>query len=169
MHNRQLNNDEVIALQTYNCCSQAILDNLSKLERRLKAYHLGWMIGLLKGAAKILHNVVLRILMTEEDPDLRQRIIIRMSKLQLQFGHTRKHPEPLVILTIKDAQTLLGPVLEKCDLECPCITYDDAGNKICDPTMVKGCEIRKALRRAGLAEVGISADCPYQMIGRNNS
>lgn len=167
MYRKQLSNDEIIALQTYDCCSKAVIDNLPKLERRLKANHMGRLIGLLKGTSKLLHMVVVRLIMTEEDPDMRQRIINRMAKLQLQFGHTRKHPEPLVILSVNDAQTLLAPVLEKCDLECPCVIYDDEGNKMCDHAMVKSCEIRKALKRAGMAEVGLSMDCPYQMIGRN--
>lgn len=164
MKYRELNNEEVAATTTFNCCANAILDNLPKVERRLKASGNSKWIGLTKGAAKVIARVVQ--LLIEESPDLDQRhmILTRMSRLQLQFGHVRKHPEELVIMTQHDAEILLAPVLEKCDLDCPCITYDGDGNRIGNAAMVKGCEVRKALKRIGLSEVGLSMDCPYQML-----
>ena len=164
MKYRQLNSDEIIAVTTLNCCANAILDNLPKVERRLKNIGNGRMVGLMKGASKSVANAVQSII--EENPDLDQQhmIITRMSRLQLQFGHVRKHPEDLVIMTKHDAEILLAPVLEKCDIECPCITYDENGNRIGNAAMVKSCETRKALKRIGLSEVGLSMDCPYQMI-----
>lgn len=164
MKYRQLNNDEIIATTTLNCCANAVLDNLSKVEHRLKLNSKGRMIGMLKGASKIIANAVQCLIEENNDPDQQQMIINRMSRLKLQFGHVRKHPEELVIMTKHDAEILLAPVLEKCDLECPCMTMDKDGNQICNTAMVKGCEIRKALKRIGLSEVGLSMDCPYQML-----
>lgn len=164
MKYRKLNNDEIIAVTTLNCCANAIRENLPRLERRLKAGGKGRCIGLLNGAAKTVANVVQFAIEESPDPDQRQMIINRMSRLKLQFGHVRKHPEELVIMTKHDAEILLAPVLEKCDLECPCITYDDDGNRIGNPAMVKSCETRKALKRIGLSELGLSMDCPYQML-----
>ena len=161
---RQLNNDEVIAVTTYNCCANALLDNLTKLERRLRESGHGRMIGLLKGANKTIANVVQTIIEESPDPDQRQMVINRMSRLKLQFGHVRKHPEDLVIMTKHDAEIVFAPLLEKCDLECHCITYDADGNRIGDAAMVKSCETRKALKRIGLSEVGLSSDCPYQIL-----
>ena len=164
MKYRQLNNDEIVAVTTLNCCANAILDNLPKLERRLKNSGNGRMIGLLKGAAKSVANVVQRTIEENPDTDVQHMIITRMSRLKLQFGHVRKHPEELVIMTKADAETLLAPVLDRCDLECPCILEDEDGDRIVSTAMVKACETRKALKRIGLSEVGLSMDCPYQMI-----
>ena len=170
MKYRQLNNDEIVAVTTFNCCANAILDNLGKIEHRLKANKNGMYIGLLKGASKIIANVVKMLIEENPDKDVQHMIITRMSRLKLQFGHVRKHPEELVIMTKHDAEILLAPVLDRCDLECPCITYDEEGNRIGNSAMVKGCETRKALRRIGLAEVGLSMDCPYQMMmGKGDS
>lgn len=170
MKYRELNHEEVVATTTYNCCANAILDNLPKVERRLKASGNGKWINLVKGAAKVIAKVVQMLIEESPDLDQRQMILTRMSRLQLQFGHVRKHPEELVIMTQHDAEILLAPVLEKCDLDCPCITYDEEGNRIGNVAMVKSCEIRKALKRIGLSETGLSMDCPYQMLmGKGDS
>ena len=166
MKYRQLNNDEIIATTTLNCCANAVEANLPKLERRLRENGKGRYIGLCKGAIKIILKIVLAVIQESPDPDQRHMITTRMSRLQLQFGHVRKHPESLVIMDKHDAEILLAPVLEKCDIDCPCITYDADGNRVGNVAMVKGCETRKALKRVGLSEVGISAECPYQMILR---
>ena len=165
---RPLSSDEIVAVTTLNCCANAILDNLEKLRRRLKSCGLGYMIGLLIGAARIIARVVQSVIEESPDADQRQMVLIRMSRLQLQFGHVRKHPEDLVIMTKADAETLFAPVLDRCDLECPCITLDADGNSVCDKAAVKACETRKALKRAGLSEVGLSMDCPYQMMAGGN-
>lgn len=166
---RKPSNDEVVAVTTLNCCANAVLDNLPKIERRIKSSGNGRYIGLLKAASKIIANVVKLIIEEDPDPDSRAMIITRMSRLKLQFGHVRKHPEELVIMTIGDAQTLLAPVLDRCDLECPCISDDEDGCRTVNTAMVKACETRKALKRIGLAEVGLSMDCPYRLIagGKN--
>lgn len=161
---RQLCDDEVKGVTTLNCCSNAVMDALPKIERRLRNSGNGRYIGLLKAASKIIANVVERVIKESPDTDQQAMIITRMSRLKLQFGHARKHPEELVIMTKHDAEILLAPVLDRCDLECPCITYDEEGNRIGNIAMVKGCETRKALKRIGLAEVGLSMDCPYQLI-----
>ena len=164
MKYRQLSHDEIVATTTFNCCSNAITDNLPKLERRLKANGHGRMLGLAKGAARIIARVVQ--LTIEESPDLdqQQMIINRMSRLKLQFGMVRKHPEDMVIMSERDAEILLAPVLEKCDLECPCITYNEDGSRTGNVAMVKACETRKALKRIGVSEAGLSMDCPYQLM-----
>ena len=164
MKYRQLNHDEVVATTTLNCCANAVLDNVAKVERRLKNCGNGRMIGLLKGASKNIANVVETLIKESPDLDQQQMIITRMSRLKLQFGVVRKHPEELVIMSQHDAEILLAPLFEKCDLDCPCIYYDEEGNKIGNAAMVKGCEIRKALKRIGISEYGLSADCPYQML-----
>lgn len=64
----------------------------------------------------------------------------------------------------EDAQTLLAPVLDRCDLDCPCVECTEDGERSVRRAMVKGCETRKALKRLGLAEVGLSMERPYQYI-----
>lgn len=161
---RELRTDEVIALTTVNCCANAILDYLPRLEKRLKESGNGKLFGMSKGAAKAVAKTVQAVIEQSEDEDQRAMIVRRMRGLQLQFGYVRKHPDNLVMMSRDDAETLLAPVLEKCDLDCPCITYDEEGNRIGNRAMVKACETRKALKRLGLSENGIGMDCPYQML-----
>ena len=98
------------------------------------------------------------------DPDQRTMILRRMAGLKLQFGHTRKHPEDIVIMDMHDAQLLLAPLFDRCDLECPFEGTDRDGNRIADRAAVKGCEIRKALIRLGVAETGLGGDCRFQYL-----
>lgn len=161
---RKLSGEEVVALTTINCCVNAFYDKLPQLERRLKNQGKGRLIGLAKGAAKIIGKVVEAVIEEAPDEDQKAMILTRMSRLHLQFGAVRKHPEELIIMTQADAQTLIAPVLEKCDLECPCISEDDDGNRYVNSAMVKGCEIRKALVRSGVSENGLGAECPYQFV-----
>lgn len=116
---RQLNSEEIAATKTLNCCANAIADNLPKVERRLKNSNAGRYIGLVKGLHKVLCTVVRLVIEESPDEDQQQMIITRMSRLQLQFGYVRKHPESLVIMTPHDADLLLAPVLDRCDLDCP--------------------------------------------------
>lgn len=161
MKYRELSHDEVVAVNTLNCCANAILDNLPKLERRLKGCGHGRMFGLLKGASKAIANAVQTVVEESPDPDQQQMILRRMSRLKLQFGMVRKHPEDMVVMSIADAEILLAPVLEKCDLECPCITLNEDGSRVANTAMVKGCETRKALKRIGMSEAGLGMECPY--------
>lgn len=164
MKNRDLSSDEIIAITTLNCCANAIRDMLPKLQRRLKATGNARRIGLAKGAAESIARVVKCMIEASPDEDQQQMVINRMSRLHLQFGHVRKHPEELVIMSAADADTLLSPVLEKCDLDCPCVLLDETGETVIDRSYVKGCEIRKALKRVGVSEVGLSKECPYQFV-----
>lgn len=164
MKYRELSHDEIVAVNTMNCCANAILDSLRKLERRLKAIGNSRRIGLVKGSVKNIANVVQTIIEESPDPDQRQMILNRMSRLKLQFGMVRKHPEDLVVMSVPDAEILLAPVLEKCDLECPCITLSEDGSRVMNTAMVKGCETRKALKRVGMSEAGLGMECPYQMM-----
>lgn len=164
MNTRQLNTDEVIAVTTWNCSANAILDNLPNVERRFRENGQADMIEQIKGAVKIIAGAVQHLIEYGNDPDQQIMIQNRMSRLKLQYGYVRKHPESLVIMTRDDAETLLAPVLEKCDLECPCVELDKDGHTICIPAMVKACETRKALKRTGISEAGLSMDCPYQFI-----
>lgn len=166
MKYRDFSGEEVAALQTLHCCANAIGDNLPKLKRRMKSAGLGRMFGLLSGAAAVVTKCVWALLMSCPDEDKRFSIQTRMSRLHLQFGHVRKHPEDLVMMTTKDAETLLAPVLEKCDLECPCSLEACGGNQKLHEALVKSCETRKALKRIGVSEVGLSMECPYQMMVR---
>lgn len=164
MSYRKLSSEEVIALTTINCCVNAFFDKVPHLERRLKRSGMGRLLGLAKGAAKVISKVVQVVIEEAPDEDQRAMILTRMSRLQLQFGVVRKHPENLIIMTQEDAETLIAPVLEKCDLECPCISEDDEGNRFVNAAMVKGCEIRKALVRSGVSENGLGSECPYQFV-----
>lgn len=158
---RELNSDEIQALTTFNCCANACREMLYKVQRRLKEAEPKYLTDVLK-AAELLSGVVEFLITQSGDEDQQQMIINRMARLKLQFGHVRKEPEELVIMTVDDANTLLSPVLDRCDLECPMEdeSLSEAQRRIC----VKRCETRKALKRVGLSEVGLSMMCPYQLI-----
>lgn len=161
---RELSTPEIQGVTTFNCCANAIRDSMKLVEKRLsKPGHEGYMEKL-KNAADMVADVVEHLITESDDEDQQKMIRIRMSRLKLQFGAVRKQPETLVIMNIDDAQTLLAPVLDKCDLECPCIEYAENGDRAMVKRLVKACETRKALKRIGLSEVGLSMDCPYQMM-----
>ena len=159
---RELSTPEIQGVTTFNCCANAIRDSMKLVEKRLsKPGHEGYMEKL-KNAADMVADVVEHLITESDDEDQQKMIRIRMSRLKLQFGAVRKQPESLVMMTNEDAQTLLSPVLDRCDLECPMEdeTLTDAQRREC----IRRCETRKALKRIGLSEVGLSMDCPYQMM-----
>lgn len=160
MHTREMSHEEIIGTTTLNVCVNAIRDSADKLARRLTEEQK----RTIEQSAHNLADVVKQLIEGEGDEDQREMILRRMSRLKLQFGVVRKHPEDLVIMTMEDAQTLLAPVLERCDLDCPCVECTPDGERSVRRAMVKGCETRKALKRLGLAEVGLSMECPYQYI-----
>ena len=158
---RKLSTEEVKSLTTDNCCANALMDTAPKLARRLRGS--GLEENLTK-AADLVAAVVEYIIEGAPDPDQRTMILRRMAGLKLQFGHTRKHPEDIVIMDMHDAQMLLAPLFDRCDLECPFEATDADGNRIADRAAVKGCEIRKALIRLGVAETGLGGDCRFQYL-----
>lgn len=163
MYAREMSHEEIIGTTTLNVCVNAIRDSADKLARKLTKEQK----RTIEQSAANLADVVKQLIEGEGDEDQAEMIKRRMSRLKLQFGVVRKHPEDLVIMTMEDAQTLLAPVLERCDLDCPCVECTPDGEQSVRRAMVKGCETRKALKRLGLAEVGLSMECPYQYIVGN--
>lgn len=161
---RELSGPEIVCVTTYNCCANAIRDNLSKVEKRLKRMGREDLMSRLNEAADILSDFVQLMIEESPDEDQRKMILTRMSRLFIQFGHYRKHPEELVIMTLNDSQLLLAPLLDRCDLECPCVEYDAGGDRSVNRELVKRCEVRKALKRIGVSETGLGAECKYQYL-----
>lgn len=157
---RKLSTDEIIPLTTINCCANAIRDNSPKLARRLRGSGLE---DNLAQAADLIAAVVEYIIESAPDPDQRTMILRRMGSLQLQFGHTRKHPEDLVMMDMGDAQTLLAPLFDRCDIDCPYDALSECG-VTCNQAAIKACEVRKALARIGVAETGLGGGCKYQFL-----
>lgn len=160
MYAREMSHDEIIGTTTLNVCVNAIRDNVQKLSRRLSDDQK----RTIEQSAAQVAEVVKYLIEGDGDEDQREMILRRMSRLKLQFGMVRKHPENDIILSQEDAQTLFAPVLERCDLECPCVECTPDGDRAVRRDMVKRCETRKALKRAGVAETGLSMECPYQYI-----
>lgn len=157
---KQLSDEEVIGITTINCCANAVEDCAKKIARRLGEKQK----QAISNAVQVMKETVKAVLDAAPDEDQREMILRRMSRLQLQFGAVRKHPEEMVMLSMEDAQTLLAPVLDRCDLDCPCVSIDDDGDKAVSTLLVKQCETRKALKRAGVAELGLGMECPYQFL-----
>ena len=163
---KRLNTEEVAAVKTLIVAAAAVEDKLPLIARRLKGMGKGSQVWLLKGAQKQLMNATWAVVRESPDVDQQEYIMRRVDRLQLQFGAVRKHPEDMVILSTADAQTLFAPVLEKCDLDCPCVKLDKNGEEVPDIVAIKQCETRKALVRAGVSQIGLGT-CPYSMlIGR---
>ena len=105
-------------------------------------------------------------LMVTDDADAPSAMVIDPALPVMVPTDTRVDPEDMVILSTADAQTLFAPVLEKCDLDCPCVKLDKNGEEVPDIVAIKQCETRKALVRAGVSQIGLGT-CPYSMlIGR---
>lgn len=157
---RKLSTEEITSLTTANCCANALRDSSPKLARRLKGSGLE---NNLAQAADLVAAVVQYIIEGAPDPDQRTMILRRMGSLKLQFGHTRKHPEDLVMMDMGDAQTLLAPLFDRCDIECP---YDALAEEgvTCNQAAIKACEVRKALTRIGVSETGLGGGCKYQFL-----
>lgn len=163
---KRLNTEEVAAVKTAIVAAAALEDKLPLIARRLKGMGKGSQVGLLKGAQKQMMNAAWAVIRESPDVDQQEYIMRRVERLQLQFGAVRKSPEDMVIISTADAQTLFAPVLEKCDLDCPCVKLDKNGEEVPDIVAIKQCETRKALVRAGVSQVGLGT-CPYSMlIGR---
>lgn len=160
---KRLNTEEVSAVKTAIVAAVALQDKMPYLTRRLKGMGKGRVAGLLKGAQKVMIDSAWDIINESPDEDQRECIKRRVDRLQLQFGSVRKSPEELVYLSAGDAQTLFAPVLEKCDLECPCVKMNKDGEEEPDIVAVKQCETRKALVRAGVSQLGMGT-CPYQFM-----
>lgn len=160
MSKREMSHEEIIGTTTLNVCVNAIRDSADKLARRLTEEQKRTV----EQSAHNLADVVKQLIEGDGDEDQAEMIKRRMSRLKLQFGMVRKHPENDIILSQEDAQTLFAPALERCDLECPCVECAPDGDRTVRRDMVKRCEMRKALKRAGVAETGLSMECPYQYI-----
>lgn len=157
---RKLSTEEIAPLTTANCCANALRDSAPKLARRLKGSGLE---NNLAQAADLVAAVVQYIIEGAPDPDQRTMILRRMGSLKLQFGHTRKHPEDLVMMGMGDAQTLLAPLFDRCDIDCPYDALSESG-VTCNQAAIKACEARKALVRIGVAETGLGGGCKYQFL-----
>ena len=156
--------DEIKVMTTINCCANAVIDSIPRFGKLAKRDGFDYS-GKLAEASRLLSEIVQHLMEIAPDEDQREMIWRRMRGLKLQFGHVAKHPDNLVWLDVNDANTLLAPLLDNCDIACPCTddSLTDEQKRAC----VKQCETRKALRRLGVQEDGLSSECPYQwMIGR---
>lgn len=160
---KRLNTEEVAAVKTAIVAAVALEEKYPLIARRLKEMGKGRIAGLLKGAQKQMMSAAWAVIRESPDVDQQEYIIRRLDRLKLQFGAVRKSPEDMVILSTADAQTLFAPVLEKCDLDCPCVKLDKDGEEVPDIAAIKQCETRKALVRAGVSQLGLGT-CPYQML-----
>lgn len=158
---RKLTTQEIADVTTFNCCANAVQDKLDHFARRERDEGYPYT-DKLREAYRLLAEVVEHVI--ESAPDEDQRIMIRrrMGALKLDFGHVRKHPMELIWMDLNDADMLLAPVLEKCDLECPC--QDESLTENEQWIACKMCETRKALLRIGVQDSGLGSKCKYQYL-----
>ena len=160
--NRPFSSEELLAISTINCCANAVRDNIDRLWRRTDGNGLK---DRLTAVSATLGEIVQTLVDMGGDDDQKAGIVRRMLRMKVTLGYVHHPLEEVVMLSVGDANTLLAPVLDRCDIECPCVTVDDAtGERTVNRAAVKGCETRKALKRAGVAEVGLSMECPYSMM-----
>lgn len=158
---RPLNQEEIIAVTTLNCSASASAEKIDKLGKRLSEEDL----RALTEANKTIKEMVTKIVNQGPDLDEKRRIVNRMNALKISVGYTNKPFEQMIFLTMDDANTLIWPALERCNLDCPFAELErELGNEmIYDKTGAKQCETRKALIRAGVKGTGLSEFCPYYM------
>lgn len=158
---RKLSTEEIQGLTTINCCANALTDSIAKFSKREKREGYDYA-SKLRTAAGLVAEVVEHVIESAPDEDQRVMILRRMSTLKLDFGHVRKHPQDLVMMDYKDADLLLAPVLDRCDLEYPC--QDESLSERQQWAACKACETRKALTRLGVQEAGLGSKCQYQYL-----
>ena len=159
---RKLSAEELRALTTINCCTNALRDMKKYIQKMCRRNGREDLLQQLETAAHLSGGVAKELIESAPDEDQKVMIIRRMRGLKLQFGYVRKHPPDIVTMDMKDANLLLAPLFDRYDLECPCL--DDAYDYKTQVQLVKMCEVRKALVRLGVSENGLGGMCKYQMM-----
>lgn len=159
---RKLSSEELRALTTINCCTNALRDMQQYIRKMCKRNGREDLLEDLEKAAHLSGGVARAMIEAAPDEDQRIMIIRRMQGLHMQLGYTRKHPPEVVTMDMRDANLLLAPLFDRCELECPC--QDDAYDYKTQMQLVKMCEVRKALVRLGVAEDGLGGKCQYQYL-----
>ena len=159
MQYRRLNQAEVIAAGVLNCSANALEVNIPALSRRLTEDE----TKALEGARKTISEIVCKLIHKTPDEDERERLERRILSLKATLSYVHLPMEEKVILSMKDASTLIWPCLERCNLDCPCVTEDEDGDLIGKTAAIKGCETRRTLVRAGVKGTGRSDLCPYYL------
>lgn len=159
MKYRRLNQKEIIAAGTLNCTANAVKANIPALSNRLTDEDEKEV----QDALDVLSGMVGKIIGQTPDEDERAHLERRITSLQVSLGYVKKPFNMKVMLSEEDANVLLWPVLERCNLDCPCISLDEDGDTVAKVGAVKGCVTRKALVRAGVRGTGKSSLCPYYL------
>lgn len=159
---RKLSTEELRALTTINCCTNALRDMKQYIQKLCRRNGREELLQQLETAAHLAGGVAKELIESAPDEDQKVMIIRRMRGLKLQVGYVRQHPDDMVTMDMKDANLLLAPLFDRCDLECPCL--DEAYDYKTQVQLVKMCEVRKALVRLGVSETGLGGMCKYQML-----
>ncbi len=89
----------------------------------------------------------------------------RMDCLKIHVGQADILPKEYIVLDIGDAQTLCGAALDKCDMDCPCVTVDEeTGERTVIREAVRVCEMAKVFKRLMIRGNQSFAECQYSML-----
>lgn len=157
MTKRRLNSDDIIALASVNCCGNALANNLAGFERMTD----GEGMEKLHQALENVQDVVRDVIAAEEDPDRATGIRRRLAGMVVSIGHVHKAPDEMYLVSANDLDMLVAAMLEKCEIDCPCVTWGEDGSRTVDTVAVKRCETAKMFKRLLLREKGMGAECRF--------
>lgn len=158
---RPYSTDEMSGVATLKILAAAIEDVVDKkLSRRLTE---GERDRLTECAAAI-YGIAKACCERIPDPDKREGLQRRMSVMKINLGYVDKKPKEIICLSVDDASTLVGHALNYCEYECPCVTVDDAGERVVMREAVRRCALAGVYKRMMLAGGELSAECPYAMV-----
>lgn len=116
----------------------------------------------LKQTAEGLKTLFNAIVSRCGDEDRQTMVRNRAASLNVKVGYADTPQQGKYLIDQDDLNFLIDHMLNYCDMECPCVLYDENGEGSIIKQAVKGCAVRKLYKRIGVAE-GASPECPYSM------
>lgn len=116
----------------------------------------------LKQTAKGLKQLFGAIVSRCGDEDRQTMVRNRAASLNVKVGYADTPQQGKYLIDQDDLNFLVDHMLNYCDMECPCVLYNENGERSIIKQAVKGCAVRKLYKRIGVAE-GASPECPYSM------
>lgn len=155
---RELSTKQVTGLVRVHMSACSLEDALEELGKAIDEVE----ADNLKHTAKWLKQLFNGIVSRCGDEDRQTMVRNRAASLNVKVGYADTPQQGKYLIDQDDLNFLVDHMLNYCDMECPCVVYDESGERSIIKQAVKGCAVRKLYKRIGVAE-GASPECPYSM------